>query len=875
MVRFFRRYTWKSMSQPVGGERGRLRARLRLETLEKRCVPAGTVTITSFTVLQAVEGMPSNPSINAAFTDTNGVPDTQLSATINYGDGSTLSTGGITQTGATTYTVTDKHTFLEESGSTVPPFAFTATLTVTETGNASNTDMKTAPAEVLDAPLSSGNPVSIGTTQQFFGGNTGNTTTAAQAETNFEAAIGGVDNGGNPPAQPLTTGFRTINWDGVKLDGTDFGGGANTIVIDQGKTVGIPLNRFQERGIFFGAIYAVSTDQQTGGGSFGDVNPNVAGLFPSFSPHNTFAMFNDNGIDFKFVLPSAHTSSVVSAASRGFGAIFINVQQPGTTIQYFNGNTLLDTLAVKPNATAGAAVFAGELFNNPIVTNVLLTLGQGVIFKFDGKNVTAGGSNTASNNLVVTDDFVYAEPQPIANGFPIISGAGGTTNAAVTVNAKQGVAFTGVVANFSDADPAGTATDYTATINWGDGHISNGTITANNSGGFNVSGTNTYAQPGNFPISVDVMDFGGGPGPGGSQPTLSVTNTARVSPQLFAVGGSPGIVELNKLTGAGVIEFHPFGSTYTGGVTVAVGDINGDGFPDLVVGATVGNPQVKIYNGAAFFNGTFDVNNPDASLLTTFFPYAIGFNIGVNVAVGDISHNGFDDLVTGPNAGNPDVRVFKGKDIATGTFNPTGSSLLVQFFPYALQFNVGANVAVGDVNNDGFADLVTGATAGNPDVRVYNGKDIANGTFNATGSSLLAQFFPFSLQFNVGAFVAVGDTNGDGFGDIIVGSTSGNPAVKVYDGKAIAMGTFNNSNPDAANLLTQFFAFNTGTNAGATVAAADFNHNGQFGILTGATNTARYRAVAGNATGTLPPALNGIDAVPPDFDTTQGVFVSA
>ena len=59
--------------------------------------------------------------------------------------------------------------------------------------------------------------------------------------------------------------------DGVKLDGTDFGGGPNTTVISQGNTVGIPLDRFQSRGVYFGAVYAVSGD------GFTTVNPSAAG----------------------------------------------------------------------------------------------------------------------------------------------------------------------------------------------------------------------------------------------------------------------------------------------------------------------------------------------------------------------------------------------------------------------------------------------------------------------------------------------------------------------------------------------------------------------------------------------------------------------
>src|SRR5207253_725124 len=73
---------------------------------------------------------------------------------------------------------------------------------------------------------------------------------------------------------------------------------------------------------------------------------------------------------------------------------------------------------------------------------------------------------------------------------------------AKTVTPTEGNSFSGVVASFSDADPNGTSTDYSATIKWGDGQTSAGTVTANGSGGFDVSGTNTYAEEGNASITV-------------------------------------------------------------------------------------------------------------------------------------------------------------------------------------------------------------------------------------------------------------------------------------------------------------------------------------------------------------------------------------
>jgi uncharacterized protein (TIGR03118 family) len=343
----------------------------------------------------------------------------------------------------------------------------------------------------------------------------------------------------------------------------------------------------------------------------------------------------------------------------------------------------------------------------------------------------------------------------------------------------------------------------------------------------------------------------------------------------FAVAGN-GHVQVYQGTGGTLVsDFMPFGTAYTGGISVALGDVNNDGVKDLVVGTTSGSPQVKVFDGKAVFGGTFDPNNPGASQLASFNAFDPKFNTGVNVAVGDVSGNGFADIVTGASAGNPDVRVFSGKDIANHTFNPTGASQLVQFFAYGLQFNVGANVAVGDLNGDGFADLVTGATAGNPHVKVYTGKAIANHTFNPSNpdASLLTQFFAYGLQFNVGAFVAVGDVNGDGHLDLITGATAGNPHVKVYNGAAIANGSFNGNNPDA-NLMSTFFAYDLQFNVGAAVAAADFEGTGKFDILTGASvGSPHYRIVKGNATGTKPPTVNGIEGIPKDIQ--GGIRVGA
>jgi hypothetical protein len=369
------------------------------------------------------------------------------------------------------------------------------------------------------ATLFPGDPISIVTPTEYSG--TGGTNTsggALDALNAFKAALGGGT--ANTAAAPQPGGFRTITWDGVKTDGTDSAAGPNSTVVIASKTVGIPLDRFQGQGTFFLDIYAVSGD------GFTDVNPNVTSTtLQAFSTPNTFAMFNDNTIDQAFVLASVPGTSPVLAGTRGFGAIFINNQVANTSsIEYFHGDQSLGKFFVPADPTAGAPEFLGELWpaNMPIVTRVTLNLGTaatGVLFDFNGTTPTPVG--TDPTKLVTTDDFVYAEPVPVTDVEPVsiqgdfatLPGATGTLNASPKATSTVATPFTGVVATFNDTNGTVTATpgEFQATINWGDGHLSNGTVQANAQGGFDVVGTNTYGFAALVPATVLIKDFGGAP----------------------------------------------------------------------------------------------------------------------------------------------------------------------------------------------------------------------------------------------------------------------------------------------------------------------------------------------------------------------------
>jgi uncharacterized protein (TIGR03118 family) len=107
----------------------------------------------------------------------------------------------------------------------------------------------------------------------------------------------------------------------------------------------------------------------------------------------------------------------------------------------------------------------------------------------------------------------------------------------ISIAPTQNAAFSGMVATFSDADPAGTLSQFTATINWGDGTTSSGSAVQivadpNVSRQFDVLGSHTYSATGNFNLTVTVMDSGG------AQATTTFTNQTNLVSDLSTVGAA-------------------------------------------------------------------------------------------------------------------------------------------------------------------------------------------------------------------------------------------------------------------------------------------------------------------------------------------------
>jgi hypothetical protein len=304
--------------------------------------------------------------------------------------------------------------------------------------------------------------------------------------------------------------------------------------------------------------------------------------------------------------------------------------------------------------------------------------------------INAGAGTSLIPGLLVQASDQRGDPRP-ANSIDIgafevqgVQAVPTTTGLASSLNpapASQPVTFTATVHGVGQASgtPTGLVTFLDGTTSIGTASLINGLASL------------TTSTLGLGKHSITAQYNGTNQGGTTFEPSTSAALVETVRFTYFGVAGAPGRVQVHRDSdGSLLADFQPFGAAYTGGVSVAVADVNGDGCDDLIVGATAGNPDVRVYDGKALATGTFNPANPNASLLAQFFAYGLNFNVGANVAAGDIEHNGYADIVTGASAGNPDVHVYRGKDIAQGTFDPSGKSLVGHWFPYTLQVNVGA-----------------------------------------------------------------------------------------------------------------------------------------------------------------------------------------
>jgi hypothetical protein len=397
--------------------------------------------------VSATEGTPVTGTV-ATFTDANlAAPVSDFTALITWGDGH-QSLGTITSTGPGAFSVTGTNTYAEAG-------SYSILVTINDVGGKSAVAASTA--TVSDADLTSTSVAITATEAQTFTG-----TVATFTDAN--------------PLAPASDFTATIDWG----DGTPVTAGTIAQAAD---------------GSFF----------VTGTHSYAD---NTAVGAPQTV---TVTIKDKEGAN----TTATSSATVLDAALTSTGATITGVE--GTA---FTGQVATFTDAGGPDAVGSYTV---------------------VIDWGDGKtstptDVTQTGTSAAGTTFLIDGGHTYADEGTYAIHVSITSAGGSATQAAgsavvadaaltgqkSTIAATEGVALVNTtVATFTDANTDAPVSDFTALINWGDGHQSVGTVTSAGSGNFSVSGSNTYAEAGSYSVVVTITDVGGKSAVVGSTATVA------------------------------------------------------------------------------------------------------------------------------------------------------------------------------------------------------------------------------------------------------------------------------------------------------------------------------------------------------------------
>jgi len=325
--------------------------------------------------------------------------------------------------------------------------------------------------------------------------------------------------------------------------------------------------------------------------------------------------------------------------------------------------------------------------------------------------------------------------------------------------------------------------------------------------------------------------------------TVTGATTGKV--EFLAVGADAGHLPEVKVydaaTGALKFDFMAYVPSFTGGVHVATGDVDGDGVPDIITGAGAGaTTHVRVFSGV------------DLHQLASFYAFALGFDGGVYVAAGDVNGDGKADIFLGAGLkGGPHVKVVDATKVGDADLRGqiNDGALLSNFFAFSASFKGGARVAAGDVNGDGKADLIVGAGVdGGPHVKVFSA---------GKRKDLLGEFMAFSTSYTGGIFVAAGDLDGDSRADIIVSQGQGTSAM---------VRTFSGEDFHTLQTITPFAGMNSN---GARVAAMDRDGDGLADVVVGSGPGAP--AVVASFKGTTLASIGQFSPFDPSF--LGGVFV--
>ncbi len=303
----------------------------------------------------------------------------------------------------------------------------------------------------------------------------------------------------------------------------------------------------------------------------------------------------------------------------------------------------------------------------------------------------------------------------------------------------------------------------------------------------------------------------------------------------------------NGLTGA--LNHHIAGVAGNFGQTVRVGDVNGDGFDDIVAAAPAdGAGKVHVFHGSA--SGISILSSSAAN--STVTGETSGDNLGNGLTVGDFNGDGFADIAMGADScctSDGRAYIFSGSAIGissglanTGTARINGDG--------GTGGRLGVSLASGDFNGDGISDLALGAFSYNSNAgRTYVFHGGSSGITGILAATTAQSSLDGDTSSKAGRRLAAGDLNGDGFDELVIGGSSANSnegRVYVYQGSGSGI-------PSGGTATAQARIAGEAANGflGHAVGISDLNADGYADLICAApnlqTNTGRVYLFNGSA----------------------------
>jgi hypothetical protein len=243
-------------------------------------------------------------------------------------------------------------------------------------------------------------------------------------------------------------------------------------------------------------------------------------------------------------------------------------------------------------------------------------------------------------------------------------------------------------------------------------------------------------------------------------------------------GSSTGFPETLNPATASATFFGDAGDGYDFGLVVAfAGDVNGDGYDDMLFGdyyaASVAGQVTLVRGSSERFSGTYTLSSIGDGTADLFVGEAAGDYAGTAIAgVGDVNNDGFDDFGAHWNDSHKGAAyLFYGSNSnRPGTTNVSAAD--AKFSGEGVNDYAGEEIIGGDLNGDGFSDIIIGAPRYDSytgRVYVVYGQELALGSMSLSAADTI--FFAEEAADSLGTSFAVVNVNNDAYSDLLIGST--------------------------------------------------------------------------------------------------------